>query len=62
VVVSKFREILLVHTWRAHNIDIQRFSVKKLSMAQVREEYKLKTANVFETLECKDDNENMDIT
>jgi len=32
---------------------MQRFTVKKLNLAQVKEEYNLKSAKGFETLEAK---------
>jgi hypothetical protein len=59
LIAAKIREKLLVSKRVAHKFDMQRFDLRKLNDAEVKEEYQVKITNRFEALESFDDNVDM---
>jgi hypothetical protein len=59
LVAAKLRERLLVSKLAAQKFDMQRFDLRKLSDAEVKEQYQVKTRNRFADLETFDDNVDM---
>jgi hypothetical protein len=55
-VAAKLRERLLVSKRVAEKLDTQRFDLRKLNDAEVKEQYQVKITNKFAALENFDDN------
>jgi hypothetical protein len=51
VVVANFRDRLTVSKQAAHNCDVERFNLRKLSKLEVRKQYQIKISNRFAALE-----------
>jgi hypothetical protein len=58
-VTAKFRERLSVIKRVAQKFDMQRFDLRKLNDAEVREQYQVKITNRFAALENSDDKVDM---
>jgi hypothetical protein len=58
-VAAKLRERLSVSKRVAHKFDKQRFDLRKLNEAEVKEQYQVKITNRFAALENFDDNIDM---
>jgi hypothetical protein len=59
LVAAKLRERLLVIKRVAQKFDMQRFDLRKLNAAGVREQYQVKITNRFAAFENFDDNVDM---
>jgi hypothetical protein len=59
LVAGKLRERLSVIKRVAQKFDMQRFDLKKLNDAEVKEQYQVKTTNRFAALKNCDDNVDM---
>ena len=51
MVVANFRDRLTVSKQAAHNCDVERFNLRKLSKLEIRKQYQNKVSNKFVTLE-----------
>jgi hypothetical protein len=58
-VAAKLRERLSVSKRVAQKLDMQRFNLRKLNDAEVKEQYQVKFTNRFAALENFDDNMDM---